>query len=102
MTHLIHKELSYVVRGVLFDVHNKLGPLLPERFYQEAVLIGLDGQGIGCRSEKPFEVFYREQRVGLYYVDVWVEEGQLLLELKVAPEILPLHRGQAISYLKVR
>jgi GxxExxY protein len=34
-------------------------------------------------------------------VDVWVGGGKLLLELKVAPEILPIHQAQAISYLKV-
>jgi GxxExxY protein len=28
-------------------------------------------------------------------------EGKLLLELKVAPASLPIHKAQAISYLKV-
>lgn len=101
MTHLIHKELSYAVRGVLIDVHNKIGPTLPEKFYQEAVAVGLEKRGIVCRTEKPFKVYYRRTQVGLYYVDLWIEGGKLLLELKVAPEILPIHRAQALSYLKV-
>ena len=101
MTQPIHKDLSYAVRGVLFDVYNKLGPLLPEKFYQEAVEFGLTKRGITCQREKEFEVYYRGQRVGLYYVDLWIEEGKIILELKVAPEITPLHRAQAISYLKV-
>jgi GxxExxY protein len=86
---------------VLFDVYNKLGPLLPEKFYQEAVEFGLTKRGIKCEKEKEFEVYYRGQRVGLYYVDLWIEGGKIILELKVAPEITPLHRAQAISYLKV-
>jgi GxxExxY protein len=101
MTEIIHKELSYAVRGVLFDVHNQLGPMLPERFYQEAVAIGLEAKGIACETEKQFSVQYCGVEVGRYFVDVWVEAGKLLLELKVAPEILPIHRAQAISYLKV-
>jgi GxxExxY protein len=32
---------------------------------------------------------------------VWIDGGKILLELKVAPEIQPLHKAQAISYLKV-
>ena len=32
---------------------------------------------------------------------MWIEGGNVILELKVAPEIAPLHRAQAISYLKV-
>ncbi|MCB8977661.1 MAG: GxxExxY protein [Ardenticatenaceae bacterium] len=101
MVEIIHKELSYAVRGVLFDVHNQLGPLLPEKFYQEAVAIGLEANGLACQTEKPFTVYYCGVEVGRYFVDVWVEGGQLLLELKVAPEILPIHQAQAISYLKV-
>ncbi len=101
MTGIIHKELSYTVRGVLLNVYNGLGPMLPERFYRDAAAIGLGAHGVACQTEKPFEVYYRNNRVGLYYVDVWIEGGKLILELKVAPEITPLHRAQAISYLKV-
>jgi GxxExxY protein len=101
MTKLIHEELTYTIRGILFDVHNRLGPMLPEEFYQAAVAVGLESKGIRCETEKGFEVTYRRQRVGLYYADVWIEGGKIILELKVAPKILPLHQAQAISYLKV-
>ena len=101
MAEIIHKELSYQVKGVLFSVYNQLGPNLPEQFYQSAVAIGLEGKGIVCETEKLFEVKYRGVQVGRYYLDVWVEQGKLLLELKVQPHILPLHRAQALSYLKV-
>lgn len=101
MTNLLHEELSYVVRGVLFDVHNQIGPMLPEQVYNQAVAIGLEKQGIHCQTEKRFEVVYRGVQVGRYAVDVWVEGGKLLLELKVAAQIEPFHKAQAISYLKV-
>lgn len=101
MTKIIHKELSYNIRGILFSVYNKLGPMLPERFYQEAIAISLGAKKIAFRTEKSFEIYYRNNQVGLYYVDMWIEKGQIILELKVAPEITPLHRAQALSYLKV-
>ena len=101
MTKLIHADLTYTIRGILFDIHNQLGPMLPENIYQQAIVIGLEAEGIACQIEKPFEVFYRGGQVGLYYIDVWIEGGKLILELKVAPEIHSLHQAQAISYLKV-
>ncbi len=101
MPELIHPELSYAVRGVLFDVYNVLGPLLNEGFYENAIAIGLGKRGIHCETQKPFEVYYEGERVGLYYVDVWIENGKMLLELKVSPVIEPIHQAQAISYLKV-
>jgi len=101
MSNLIHERLSYAVRGVLFDVHNKLGPGLREEYYRDAIALGLEARGIRCQAEKAFEVYYEEERVGLYYVDLWVEDGKILLELKVAPAVEPLHKGQALAYLKV-
>jgi GxxExxY protein len=101
MSKLIHPKLSYQVRGVLLDVYKSLGPRLRERYYQDAILLGLEKRGIACTPEKCFEVYYEGERAGLYYVDIWVEGGKILLELKVAPVIAPLHRAQALSYLKV-
>ena len=34
-------------------------------------------------------------------MDIWIDGCKILLELKVAPEIEPIHKAQAISYLKV-
>ncbi len=99
--HLIHKELTYIVRGVLFKVYNQLGPKLPEKLYQKAVTYGLIEQGISCEQEKQFEVIYRNESSGTYYIDHWLEDGKLLLELKVKPEIMPIHKAQTISYLKL-
>jgi GxxExxY protein len=70
MAQIIHKELSYAVRGVLLDVYNQLGPVLPEKFYQEAIGVGLEAKGIACQTEKPFVVKYRGVEVGRYFVDV--------------------------------
>jgi len=86
---------------VLLDVYNVLGPMLKEDYYRDSIVLGLRKRGIACTWEKNFEVFYENERVGLYYVDVWVEGGKILLEIKVAPAILPVHKAQAISYLKV-
>jgi GxxExxY protein len=101
MTKLLHPDLSYEVRGALFDVYNALGPMLKESFYQDAISVALDKRKIASELEKAFEVFYEGERVGLYYVDLWVEGGKLLLELKVAPAIAAIHKAQALSYLKV-
>ena len=101
MSRLIHEELSYLVRGVLFDVYNQLGPRLSEKIYQQAVTHGLKERGIILKSEKQFEVIYREMSAGTFYVDLWLEGGKMLLELKVAPYIMPIHQAQTISYLKL-
>ncbi|MCP4540323.1 MAG: GxxExxY protein, partial [Chloroflexi bacterium] len=69
MTKIIHKKLSYEVRGVLLHVHNELGPNLTESFYRDAAAFGLEKRDVRCEVEKSFEVYYRDARVGLYFVD---------------------------------
>ncbi len=101
MAQLIHPELSYEIRGVMLDVYNKLGPMLEEEYYRDAVAIGLEKRRLLCETEKPFDVCYQGTQVGLYYVDAWIDNGKIILEFKVAPQIEPLHQAQALSYLKV-
>ncbi|HSH02053.1 MAG TPA: GxxExxY protein [Anaerolineae bacterium] len=101
MSALLHKQLTYTIRGTLFDIHNQLGPMLPEKAYQKAVVIGLEKAGINCEIEKRFDVYYEGINVGWYFVDVWLEQAPILLELKVAPQIEPIHKAQALSYLKI-
>lgn len=101
MAYIIHKDLSYAVQGLLFDVHNTLGPKLPESFYQDAMTYTLTKRGIACIPEKQFQVSYREIQIGSLAVDLWIEDGDMILELKVGLQIQPIHLAQAISYLKV-
>ncbi|MBI5030267.1 MAG: GxxExxY protein [Chloroflexi bacterium] len=101
MPQLIHPELSYAVRGAMIDVYNALGPMLREEFYENAIAIALAKRGIRCQTQKEFIVCYEGAQVGQYYVDVWIEDGKILFELKVCPAIETIHQAQAISYLKV-
>jgi hypothetical protein len=38
---LIYPKLSYVIMGILFEVHNKLGTKYQEKHYQKAIEIKL-------------------------------------------------------------
>jgi GxxExxY protein len=82
-------------------VHSDLKPMLAEHFYQDAVEIGLQEARIPFEAQRNFEVLYEGERVGLYAPDFCIDGLKVILELKVAPAITPLHKAQAISYLKV-
>jgi GxxExxY protein len=88
------------MRGALFNVYNALGPGLKEEYYQRAIPYAFEENGISCEAEKSFQVCYEGEPVGQYFIDFWVEQGKILLETKVAPNITPLHKAQTISYLK--
>lgn len=97
---LLHADLTYRIRGVLYDVANSLWPGLPEKDFQTAVSIGLAKLGIPHELEEEFHVHYRGVEVGRYACDVTVDR-RVVLELKAVPTLTDLHRAQMISYLRV-
>jgi GxxExxY protein len=59
----------------------------------------LNANGLNAEAQKSFQVFYFDEPVGYYRIDVLVAD-KAIVELKAVPEILPLHQAQVISYLK--
>ena len=51
--------------------------------------------------EVALPVFYREQRVDIGFRADCIVEGKLLLELKAVEALLPVHRAQVVTYLKI-
>jgi GxxExxY protein len=49
---IIHKELSYQITGLLFDVHNELGRFCRERQYADAFEMILKENGVYYEREK--------------------------------------------------
>ena len=73
--------------GAFFDVFNALGPMVPEAYVRDAIAIRLEEKDIRCQVEKEFELFYRGVGVGRYRVDIWVEDGKLLVATIAVQEI---------------
>jgi len=95
----MHDNLTYQINGCLFKVYNQLRNFWKEKVYETALKLELQNQGLRVETQKWFEVFYFEEQVGLYCLDILVEDT-VIIELKAAPEVLPLHKAQLISYLK--
>lgn len=100
MTELLHKAITGTIIGVYYDVYNGLARSYPEYVYEKAMMGDLQAKGMRCRRQPEYEVTYKEQPVGGQRLDLFVAED-VVVELKVAPELTRLHKAQAISYLKV-
>jgi GxxExxY protein len=100
MTKLLYKELTGTIIGVYFDVYRGTARTYPEYIYEQAMLEDMRRKGIPCQRQPDYEVFYKDRRVGRQQLDLFVA-GEVVVELKVAPQLTKLHKAQAISYLKV-
>src|SRR5260370_11710527 len=96
---LVYEELSYQIRGALYEVFNTLGPGFGEETYKLAVVNELVRRSIPVAREVAFEIKYKDQFVDLYRADIVVND-KVILELKAMDELHPRHTAQLISYLK--
>ena len=81
-----------------YNVHNNLGSGFLEKVYRNAMLIELDEMFMGFEYEKPIKVSYKQQVVGEYFADIFVEDC-VIVELKAVEKIVPLHEVQLVNYL---
>lgn len=92
---------SKKVIGCVIEVHRVLGPGLLESAYEQALCHELSLQGIEFRKQVDLPVVYKGHVLSHYYrLDVVVEEA-LLLELKAVEILLPLHKAQTLTYLRM-
>jgi len=86
--------------GYCFEVHKEIGPGFNEKIYHNALKLLFDQKGLRDETEKEFEVFYLNKKVGSFRTDLIVE-NQVIVEIKsLAGNIPIIFEHQLISYLK--
>ena len=94
--HLIERVLTAAT-----TVHRELGPGLLESVYEKALVVELAEAGVGARLQVEIPVVYRGRDLGVgFRADIIVEDC-LLLELKCADALTPVHLAQVMTYLKL-
>jgi len=94
-------ELTYKVRGAVFEVYNILGPGLLESTYEAALAYEFDKLGLEYKTQVPINVLYKGKDLGLgYRMDMLIED-MLVLELKSVDILNDIHKKQLHTYLKL-
>ena len=96
---VIYPELSYLLMGILFEVHNKLGTKYQEKHYQKAVSVALKANGLQLQEQKPIKLVYKDAPIGIYYMDFLIED-KIILEIKRKEYFSKNNIQQVYGYLK--
>ena len=91
---------SHAVTAAL-AVHRALGPGLLESAYEECLAIELVAQGLAVERQKSVPLVYRGRTIDAAYRLDLIVERRLLIELKAVESILPVHRVQVATYLRL-
>ena len=98
---MIDNELTYEIRGAIFDVYNELGPGLLESVYEEALAFELKERGLIVAKQVEVPVIYKGNELKTpLRLDLLVND-QVIVELKSVEEMKPVFAKQLLTYLKL-
>ncbi len=69
-----HEEITHKIIAAAYQVFNKLGFGFLESVYKKGMTIELSKDNLKVEAEKPLKVYYDDQAVGDFYVDLLVED----------------------------
>jgi GxxExxY protein len=102
--HPLHEKadkLSSEAIGAAIEVHRIKGPGLLESIYERCLMRELSLRRIAAVNQREVKIEYK----GLVFEETLrfdlLLELCLLLELKCVQEILPIHKAQLLSYMKL-
>jgi len=82
-------------------VHTALGPGLLESAHETCLTYELEEHGLPLRRQALIPIRYEDLTIDNgYRVDILVGD-RVVVELKAVEAILPVHRGQLLSYLQL-
>lgn len=94
-------EVSYKIRGCVFNVYNQLGPGLLESVYQYTLNYELNKSGLFTKVEYPVPVIYDNQKMDIgFRIDILVND-LVIIEIKSVENLAEVHHKQVLTYLKL-
>jgi len=94
-------RLTERIIGAAIAVHRELGPGLLESAYEACLAYELERAGLKVERQKPLPVTYRDVTLDCgYRADLLVDES-VIVEIKAVEHVEPVHRAQALSYLRM-
>jgi GxxExxY protein len=98
---LIENEIGTAIIASAMKVHSAVGPGLLESAYEACLLYELERQGVPVRRQVLIPIQYENLKIDNgYRIDLLVGNC-VVVELKAVEGILPVHRGQLLSYLRL-
>ncbi len=98
---MAENEIGTAIIAAAMKVHAAVGPGLLESAYETCLLSELEKQGFHVCRQVSIPIRYEDLTIDNgYRIDLLVED-RVVVELKALELILPVHRAQPLSYLRL-
>ena len=94
-------EITYQIRGAIYDVYKNLGPGLLESVYEEAMVYELQKRGLTVERQKEVPIHYDGHILHTQLRLDLLVEGRVVVELKSVKEMQDVFWKQTRTYLRL-
>jgi GxxExxY protein len=94
-------EISGEIVDAAYKIHTKLGAGLLESVYEAAMAYELYKRGLRFERQKPIPVVYEGIHLGEGFRADFIAEDLVIIELKSVENIVPVHKKQLLTYLRL-
>ncbi len=94
-------ELSRIIVDRCLKIHRALGPGLLESVYEKILFYEMANSNIKCKRQVDIPVFYENIKMDIGFKADLIIEDKVIIELKSVEKILPVHKKQVLTYLKI-
>jgi GxxExxY protein len=94
-------EVSYQVIGAAMTVHSAMGAGLLESVYDTCLCREFARRRLPFQHQVPMAVSHDHVRISPGYRVDFIVDGCVIVEIKSVEKLLPLHRAQLLTYLRL-
>ena len=94
-------EITYEIRGAIYEVYKNLGPGLLESVYEEALDFELRQRGLKVERQIQVPILYKGNTLKTELRLDMLVENQVIIELKSVKELQDVHFKQTLTYCKL-
>lgn len=98
---MTENEIAKAVVDAAYQVHTKLGPGLLESVYEIILAHELTRRGFQVERQKPVTIEYEGMKFDEGFRADMIINGKVIIELKSVETVLPVHKKQLLTYLRL-
>ena len=98
---MTENEIATEIVDAAYKVHTTLGPGLLESVYEAVLACEIGQRGLAVQRQAPIPVAYENLRFDVGFRADMIVGGLVILELKSVEQVLPVHKKQLLTYVRL-
>jgi len=98
---MTENEIAKEIVDAAYHVHTELGPGLLETVYEVVLAKELRDRGLKCERQVPVPIHWKGITLDEGFRMDLLVEGKVIVELKSIEKVIPVHKKQLLTHLRL-